>query len=214
MSRPTAAVAVGLVLTALLPAAGTVAGAAEQPLVPPPLLPLPDVRQHTVYACGEAALQAVLAYYGVDVRGDTLMADLGTDERVGTRWWEIVRVAEEHGLDAEVRVGMTEADLAAMVDAGVPVMLAIQAWADPPPDAAGWASRTEDGHYVVAVGRDAARFYFEDPAMFGVGYIAAADLDVRWHDFDEFGHRLEHFGLAFRRGPHLDVVPARVAPIE
>ncbi len=37
---------------------------------------LPDVRQHTDYACGAAALQAVLAFYEIDVRGDVLMADL------------------------------------------------------------------------------------------------------------------------------------------
>src|SRR5687768_8367150 len=52
------------------------AGVADGPGRLPELLPLPDVRQHTSYACGAAALQAVLAYYGLNdsqVRGDALM---------------------------------------------------------------------------------------------------------------------------------------------
>ena len=191
------------------------AGAAADAPVRPRLLPLPDVRQTTVYACGAAALQAVLAYYGIDARQDTLIAELGTNETVGTRWWEIVRDAEARGLRAEPRTGMAERDLEADLDRGVPVLLAVQAWADEPPaDAAGWAARTEDGHYVVAVGYDAERFYFEDPAMFGVGYIGRAELEARWHDFDEFGTRLEHFGIAFTRPAGPDALAARVAPIE
>jgi hypothetical protein len=42
------------------------AGAAADAPARPRLLPLLDVRQTTVYACGAAALQAVLAYYGID----------------------------------------------------------------------------------------------------------------------------------------------------
>ena len=61
-----------LALAAWLLASSTVE--ATDATTRPRLLPLPDVRQHTNYACGAGALQAVLAYYGVDVRGDTLMA--------------------------------------------------------------------------------------------------------------------------------------------
>ena len=67
----------------------------------PRLLPLPDVRQTTAYARGAASLQAVLAYYGIDARQDTLIADVGTDAAIGTRWWEIVRDAEARGLAAD-----------------------------------------------------------------------------------------------------------------
>jgi predicted double-glycine peptidase len=165
------------------------------------LLKLPDVRQHTVYACGAAALQAVLAYYDIDVRGDELMVELGTDSVVGTRWWEIVRVAGMHGLSAEVLLGMDEAELAALLDGRVPVLLAIQAWGaplPPPADGVAAAERTEDGHYVVAVGHDAERFYFEDPAIFGIGYVPRAELGSRWYDFDEHRRRLDRFGIAFR----------------
>jgi predicted double-glycine peptidase len=202
-----------LAFVAWLLAAGAV-GAADA-TVRPRLLPLPDVRQHAVYACGAGALQAVLAYYGIDARQDALMAELGTDEEIGTRWWEIVRLAGEKGLEAEAREGMSADELRAELDRGVPVLLAIQAWADPSPaDPVGWAGRTEDGHYVVAVGHDAERFYFEDPAMFGVGYIPRAELEARWHDYDEFGTRLERFGIAFRRPAGPDALAVHLIPIE
>ncbi len=67
---------------------------------------------------------------------------------------------------------------------------------------------------MVAVGHDAERFYFEDPAMFGIGYIPKAELEARWHDFDEFGTRLDHFGIAFRRPEGPDALAASVARIE
>ncbi len=128
------------------------------------------------------------------------MADLRTDAVVGTRWWEIKRVAEKHGLRAEKRERMTASDLEALLDLRVSVLLAIQAWVDRPArgGAVRWEDRTEDGHHVVAVGHDAERFYLEDPAIFGVGYIPRGELERRWFDFDERGTRLDRFGLAFR----------------
>lgn len=36
------------------------------------LLNLPDVRQSTPYTCGPSSLQAILKYYGVDIREDKL----------------------------------------------------------------------------------------------------------------------------------------------
>ena len=183
--------------------------------VPVGLLPLPDVRQHTVYACGAGALQAVLAYYGIDARQDTLMAELGTNPDIGTRWWEVVRVAKAYGVDAAPRWKMTVEQLEASLAEGLPVLIAIQAWArSPPADPSGWSDRTNDGHYVVAVGSDAERLYFEDPAMFGIGYIAKDQLMFRWHDFDEFGRRLDQFGIEFRGGQGAAAVTGRVVRID
>lgn len=193
--RALAVLAFGLALL-LVPAAAAAGG--------PRMLAMPDVRQHTVYACGAAALQAVLAYYGIDSRQDTLMAKLGTDRKIGTRWWEIERVAGEYGLKTADFEHMSTQDLQAFIDRGIPVIIALQAWVDGPSGVpADWERRTEDGHYIVATGYDERNFYFEDPATFGIGYIPRAELDARWHDFDEYGWRLEHFGIAFEspKGP-------------
>jgi ABC-type bacteriocin/lantibiotic exporter with double-glycine peptidase domain len=187
------------------PACGATPGADRVLAARARLMRLPDVRQHTAYACGAAALQAVLAYHGIDARGDELMDELGTDPVVGTRWWEIKRVAERHKLRVEKHEGMTTGGLKALLARDVPVVLAIQAWADRTALAGDvdWADRTEDGHYVVAVGYDERLFYFEDPAIFGVGYIPHEDLAERWFDFDEHGTRLDRFGLAFFPGDRL-----------
>jgi len=182
---------------------------------PTVLLPVPNVRQHTVYACGAAALQAILAYYGIDVRQDALIRQLGTNETDGTRYWEIIRVAEEYGLEPTVALGFTITELIAEINKGVPVVIAIQAWIEKgdPRDIAGWSTRKDDGHYLVAIGYDEHRIYFEDPAMFRIGYITFEELDARWHDHDQNGQGLDHFAILFKGGNHPAATP-RYVPID
>jgi predicted double-glycine peptidase len=180
------------------------------------LLPVPNVRQFTAYACGAAALQAILAYYGVDVRQDTLIQQLGTNESDGTRYWEIVRVAEEYGLRPTVVSGFTTTDLIAEINKGVPVLIAIQGWIEEgnPRDIAAWLARKDDGHYLVAIGYDDHRIYFEDPAMFHIGYIDFEELDARWHDYDQNGRRLDHFAILFTGGSHAAITTPSYVPVD
>jgi predicted double-glycine peptidase len=182
---------------------------------PAVLLGVPNVRQHTAYACGAAALQAILAYYDHNVRQDVLMAKLGTNETGGTTYWDIVRVAQEYGLKPTVVTHMTRNRMIAEINRGIPVLIAIQAWIDDgnPRDLAGWAARTDDGHYLVAIGYDRNRMYFEDPAMFGIGYIGFDELEARWHDYDQKGNRLDHFAIIFEREKATVAKKQRFSPI-
>jgi hypothetical protein len=75
------------------------------------LATVPDVRQSTNYSCGAAALQAVLSYYGIDKRERALMDMLKTSESTGTSPDNIVRVARELGLQAEVREKLEYGDI-------------------------------------------------------------------------------------------------------
>src|ERR1041384_88752 len=100
-------------------------------------LAVPDVRQATDYTCSASALQAVLAYYGVEVREDVLAKELGATPEDGAPPEAIVRVAMSHGLSATKREHMTVEDLAAQVAQGRPVIVEIQAWSDAP--RASWA---------------------------------------------------------------------------
>jgi predicted double-glycine peptidase len=183
---------------------------------PTVLLAVPNVRQHTAYACGAAALQSILAYYGVDVRQDTLIRQLGTNEADGTRYWEIVRVAKEYGLQPTVASGFTIAELIAEINKGVPILIAIQAWIEKgdPRDISAWLTRKDDGHYLVAVGYDDHRIYFEDPAMFRLGYINFEELNARWHDYDQNGQRLDHFAILFKGGEHQVIRTPSYVPID
>ncbi len=163
--------------------APTAAGARFESSPTDLLSAVPDVRQSTSYSCGAAALQAVLAYWGTSEREDRLMSRLRTSPEQGTSPDNILRVAREFGLEAELREGMTIAELESALEAGRTVIVDIQAWRGRPDKS--WEETWDDGHYVVLVGRDASNFYFEDPSLLGSrGFIPKAELPGRWHDYE------------------------------
>jgi hypothetical protein len=144
---------------------------------------VPDVRQSTGYTCGAAALQAVLAYWGTSEREDRLVARLRSTPEAGTHPLDIVRVAREFGLTAELREGLSLADLEAALAAGTTVIVDLQAWregTDIP-----WAETWEDGHYMVLLSLDNEKLYFEDPSLLGAhGFIPRDEFLDRWHDYE------------------------------
>jgi predicted double-glycine peptidase len=147
------------------------------------LASVPDVRQSTGYTCGVAALQAVLAHWGTSEREDRLAARLHSTPEAGTHPAEIVRVAMEFGLSAELREGLSLADLEAALAAGTSVIVDLQAWRDKTDIP--WTETWEDGHYMVLLGVDASNLYFEDPSLLGVrGVIPRAEFVDRWHDYE------------------------------
>jgi uncharacterized protein len=109
------------------------------------LFGVPDVRQSTNSSCGSAAFQAVLNYWGgEDLREGVLMGKLNTTPQSGTSPDDIVRVAREKGLEAEIKENLTLGDLEASIKAGVPVIVPVQAWKE---GGTPWAEDWEDGHY-------------------------------------------------------------------
>jgi predicted double-glycine peptidase len=147
------------------------------------LASVPDVRQSTGYTCGAAALQAVLARWGTSEREDRLAARLHSTPEAGTHPAEIVRVAKEFGLSAELRDGLSLADLEAALAAGTSVIVDLQAWRDRTD--VPWTETWDDGHYMVLLGVDASSLYFEDPSLLGVrGVIPRAEFVDRWHDYE------------------------------
>jgi hypothetical protein len=149
----------------------------------PAFASVPDVRQSTGYTCGAAALQAVLAYWGTEEREDRLAARLCSSPDSGTHPDDIVRVARDLGLAAELREGLDLADLEAALAAGTTVIVDLQAWRD----TAGlpWAETWDDGHYMVLLGMDGESLYFEDPSLLGArGTIPRSEFVERWHDYE------------------------------
>lgn len=166
------------------PAPLSVASIPASPAAPPSLLAsVPDVRQSTGYTCGAAALQAVLAYWGTQEREDRLAARLHSTPEAGTHPLDIVRVAREFGLTADLREGLELADLETALAAGTTVIVDLQAWrarADLP-----WAETWDDGHYMVLLGADRDNLYFEDPSLLGSrGTIPRSEFIDRWHDYE------------------------------
>jgi hypothetical protein len=184
VNRRKAIALAALILGSLL--VGAVIGRVSGPRPPssPELVPgIPDVRQSTGYSCGAAALQAVLARYGTSEREDRLVARLRSTPERGTRPDDIVRVAREFGLDAEVREGLGLEDLEAALARGTSVIVDLQAWRerqDVP-----WTETWDDGHYMVLLGMDERNLYFEDPSLLGSrGYIPRREFPDRWHDYE------------------------------
>ncbi|NTV81380.1 MAG: hypothetical protein HGA24_08160 [Candidatus Aminicenantes bacterium] len=158
--------------------------AAAAPVLPDPFLAsVPDVRQSTGYTCGAAALQAVLAYWGTSEREDRLAARLRSTPETGTHPLDIVRVAGEFGLSAELHEGLALADLEAALAAGTTVIVDLQAWRDR--TEVPWTETWDDGHYMVLLGMDLENLYFEDPSLLGArGVIPRDEFLDRWHDYE------------------------------
>lgn len=166
-------------------------------------------RQATDHTCGVAALQSVLAYYGDSIREDILGQYVNTTED-GTNKNNIVAYAQSVGYNVSMRVNMTLDDLKGYLDSKTPVIIAIQAWEDPPVD---WNNTWDAGHYVVAIGYDQNNFYFMDPSTLGnYAYIPNAEFQSRWHDINFDGTVLMHFGIVITK-PNVAYNPNEVTPL-
>lgn len=185
------AVAAGWIAGTLFPIPSIKSEAAPLPITSPPfvssaspltsaspsslpslLSTVPDVRQSTGYTCGAFALQAVLAYWGTE---DTPEA--------GTHPLDIVRVAREFGLAADLREGLELSDLEAALASGTTAIVDLQAWRDRTDIP--WTETWDDGHYMVLLGMDGESLYFEDPSLLGSrGTIPRSEFIDRWHDYE------------------------------
>jgi predicted double-glycine peptidase len=170
-------------------------------------LAVPDVRQATTYTCSASALEAVLAYYGIEKREDELATELGVTPQDGAPPEAIVRVGRAHGLTVDERDNMTVEDLAAEVELEHAVIVDIQAWSDAPRTS--WADDWDDGHYAIVVAVDGDQIVLEDPSVLGSrAVLSRKELEERWHDVD-FGRRHVRTGIVFSGKPPAPR-PARV----
>lgn len=178
---------------------------------PPELLEVPDVRQSTSYTCGASALQAVLAYWGHEYREDKLVEMLGTNAEVGTPPAAILRVAGELGLSARLQEHTTLEQLALLLSQRIPVIVAGQAWRET--EEGDWSKEWLCGHYMVVIGLDDKKVYFEDPSLLGSrGFISRQEFLRRWHDMDGAGRRYEQLAIIIE-GQKPSPPPA-LAPVE
>jgi predicted double-glycine peptidase len=196
--------------------AGLAGGASIWSASGPYLNQVPIVRQATPYTCGAAVMQSILAYYGEDWHEAALVEELGSDPEQGTDYRRMERFGREHGLTVAVNQHMTIADNRRGVAAGLPVVVAFQAWGDKPDSYnEGW----DDGHYAIVVGLDATNLYFMDPSTVGnYTFIPIPEFEARWHDYylDEQGRRvsLVHFGMTFSSKTRPAFDPKTIKPLQ
>ncbi len=166
------------------------------------------VRQTFDYDCGAKALQVVMAYYGLDIREDKLLKELGTGPE-GTRVERMIAAARRRGFDVEAHDRWQLRDLKARLDAGHPAIVLLQAWADRYMTLKDWQQDNHDGHYAVLIGYSKQVLLFEDPSSFRRTWLRITEFMARWHDYDSAaGRQYERFAMLLRGRP-----PARQAPV-
>lgn len=104
--------------------------------------------------------------------------------------------------------------LRAWIDRGVPVLVALQAWAPQPSD---YGTRWDAGHYVVVAGYDQQFVYMMDPATLGnYAYLSRDQFMQRWYDVDGFlsEHGQPCPGTAMLQRLAVVIYQERTAPFE
>jgi len=186
-TRIIASFLIGAILSAclllLINSTGTpITDHADTDLGPTFLTGVPDVRQAEYYSCGASSFQAVLCYWGFDYFETDLRTLLNTTPGHGTYPWDMVRVAESLGLEAEWRDNLTLADLETSIQDGVPVIIDAQRWRE---SGKTWEDSWAAGHYMVVIGIDNRSVYLEDPALLGTRLAMDRDDFLQsWHDYE------------------------------
>ena len=87
-------------------------------------LSVPSVKQEKDYTCGPASLQAVCAYYGVQISQEELEKICGTSEKKGTSYRGMIDAANELGFGHRERKGATIRQIEQKINRGKPVIVA------------------------------------------------------------------------------------------
>ncbi len=153
----------------------------------------PSLRQTFEYDCGAKAMHACLSYYGVNTNEYDILRIARTSARTGTSLHGMLAVAKHFKLKVKVE----EMDLETLkryIDRKMPVILLLQAWSKR--KIKDWKNHWNDGHYVVAIGYDQERLYFDDPYSVLRTYLSYKELEERWHGCgDSKMDRRYHVGI-------------------
>jgi predicted double-glycine peptidase len=159
------------------------------------MINLHAMRQTFDFDCGANALQAVMTYYGVDVREDMLIKELQADSE-GVPVKNMISVAQSRGFTVDYGQHWTIEKVKQLVDEGHPVIVLLQAWADRYMRIDDWRRDYENGHYAIVIGHVGEMLIFEDPASFRRTWLKENEFLARWHDLDKrTNEKYENFGM-------------------
>jgi predicted double-glycine peptidase len=153
-------------------------------------------RQSFDFDCGPKALQMVMEYYGVEIREDILINELGTDGKNGTSVDRMIFVAKKYGFQVFAATGVSLEQLKDFVDGGSPVIVLVQAWGERYMTLEDWKMDYNDGHYAIVIGYNDNIIIFEDPSSIRRTWLTEEEFLSRWHDIDPRTNKtLEHFAM-------------------
>ncbi len=166
------------------------------------MLKFPELRQDFDYDCGPKALQAVFSYYGIEVKAKQIRKKAKTTKQNGTLVEGMVKTIRGYGLKC-ISKPMEPKMVKAFIQRKIPVILLLQAWTKK--KKVDWSKNWSDGHYVIAIGYDNQKLYFEDPWTTKRTFLTIAELKTRWHDIDINGKKYINQGIAvYGRKPVYD----------
>jgi len=159
------------------------------------MIELHNLRQSFDWDCGAQALQTVLAYYDIDIRSDELIKQLPSNKS-GTRPKDLRRVAQSYGFKVRSGPGWTLEDIKWYVNAGIPVIVLLQAWAERLMTLEDWAKDYKDGHYAIVIDTAHEIMVFEDPSSFRRTWLTEGEFMTRWHDrYPETHRKVERWAM-------------------
>jgi predicted double-glycine peptidase len=156
------------------------------------MLDFPELKQICDYDCGTCALESVFIYYGGDVFEKDIMKIAGTIPKKGTSLKGMLKAINHFGFKGESKKLNIE-ELKKYIEKKIPVILRLQAWSQH--ENTEWSKNWDDGHYVVVIGYDSEKFYFEDPWVATRTYLKFGELLERWHDIDVDGNECINCGI-------------------
>lgn len=164
------------------------------------LLRFPETRQSTNFSCGASSVQAVMYYYGKNIREDNLIKYMNVKptsiEHSGVRPQDMVDFLVKQNLQAKLHEGADLALLKRFIDKDIPVIVAIQAWDDRNPGVEFYKTSYQNGHYVVVIGYGPEVVVFDDPSVLSNhAYLSNEEFIDRWHDADSTGQRYNHLAI-------------------
>lgn len=159
------------------------------------ILDFPEIKQTFKYDCGACALESVFSYYGLDVFENEIIEVAKTVSGSGTSIYGMLHAVTHFGLKVDLKT-LSIKELKKYINKKVPVILRIQAWTSK--ENVDWEKDWKDGHYVVAIGYDKEKIYFEDPWSIKRTFLSYEELEKRWHDIDIDGKKYCNYGIVIR----------------
>lgn len=156
------------------------------------VLNFPEIKQVCNYDCGACALESVFSYYGSNILEEDIIKIAGTIPKKGTSIRGMLKAIKYFRFKGELKKFDIKT-LRKYIDKKCPIILRLQAWSQHKGTI--WEKDWKDGHYVVAIGYDNEKIYFEDPWTINRTFLKNDELMSRWHDIGEDGKKYINSGI-------------------
>ncbi len=152
-------------------------------------LDFPELIQTFEYDCWAKAIQAVLAYYGIEIFEEHIIKRAKTNPKDWTTTQWILKIFKKYWLKYDSQE-MEIDNLKKYIDKRIPIIILLQAWNDKITD---YTNNYKDWHRVVVIWYDNNKIYFEDPYAFKRTFLTYQELNKRRHSKENWQKIFNHW---------------------